>query len=349
MNDKQLLLLTKHIINPHRHLDSEEKILVNSCPQEIIKYIVLNQISTSFSHILSCSKCQRGLSKNFIINLGIAHGNNCLSRERIEEFSRTLAKDICQNIKMVVLKKNILWRKYSTDTLFRVSLDLDLLVKKEDLNFIENYFLNKGFKVKYNSPGREREFIRKDGCIVDIHLNIVKSTFGKISPFPKEIVEQISRELYETSKRNRNGYYYPLPEYNLLNLLLHFILHNRSRGLRHLYDFDQILSNKRIKWSNFLILLQRFHIVNYFHYIFKMSNKVYGTKIERPIRSSLSQRLAELLNNKFDIGQGFDLKEWRNAKKAEKRNFYLIWLLWEKNIIAKAIYLISSDKLNYCG
>ena len=159
-------------------------------------------------------------------------------------------------IEAMLLKGSYTAEKYYDTPALRPMCDIDILIRKKDLNKILELLCNNGYVISRTGNDATQKFhmphlITKSGNSIDFHADIYQNPFFT---WRKRI--DISRIWSMASKEKLYGVeVFNLPlEYNIVYLCTKIIIDNFRGKLLQLYDIALILSKSEMNWDKLYVV-----------------------------------------------------------------------------------------------
>jgi len=184
-------------------------------------------------------------------------------------------------IEIMLLKGSYTAEKYYDNPALRPMCDIDMLVKKKDLNKILELLLENGYLIDKADNNAVQKFhmpilITKSGNSIDFHADIYQNPF-----FTWRHRINMARIWNIAQKEKLYGvevFCLPL-EYNIVYLCTKIIMDNFRGNLLQLYDIALILSKSKINWNKLYVVAAELDSLKDVFCILYFAKKLYYTNI----------------------------------------------------------------------
>lgn len=328
----------------------EKKLLIIASRNKAIPFLF---------HFLDCSTCNQRLNKNTIEKISSLKKFALIWLLFYQDEKKSLNK-FCQKsrIKLIAFKDFSSYPKIKFHQQYLTGLDLDLLVKKNDLPQIESLLKEKGYKLqeylklKNNQEiiyYQEKNFVHPQKKLsIDLHLQTAiphQDEFNFLSP---QLISEFTQDLFLNSvniskTKQKNGLLCPEIEYFLMSLIIHYLGSDLLRGLRNLLDITQFANfyDKQINWNKFLLLSQKLKIKNFSLFLFLLGQNIFNINFPEGLKNKA----------KIPIKAFFLISYWSSEKIA----LFPLNIYWQmRNKEAKKIFyenfflkLLSADDVPF--
>ncbi|MBL7159448.1 nucleotidyltransferase family protein [Candidatus Microgenomates bacterium] len=240
---------------------------------QLLKMAQLNKATTFLSHFLDCQKCRSKLPSSSFEKLTNIY-TTCLAQQMMgEKEKKSLGKIFNQKqLKVVLLKDFSSYPKLYSGKIF-ITGDIDLLVKKNGLQKVEELIKKDGYSLRENlilkNPLNKKTFLYQEKSFfkkgkvpspyLDLHLQIAIPSIGEFRPISETVVKSLTDEVFKHSRKRKDHFFEPEIEYFLTFLIVHYFSSDLCTCLRNLYDIIALakLYEKQIDWQKFWRLTQR--------------------------------------------------------------------------------------------
>lgn len=317
--------------------------------ESLLTITVKNKAIPFLFHFLNCSSCKQKLSKNTLEKLSGYRKLTSFWPHFYQDEKSSLGK-FCQKkkIKAVLMKELSNYKKMAFHQKYLMGVDLDILIKKNDLTEIESFLKKRGYKLKEhlelkNKRGKiyyqEKNFIHpKKRLSIDLHPQLAIPHKDEFHFLSLKIIEKAGKEILQNSVcQKESRLYVPEIEYLLLSLIIHYLGSDILKGARNLFDIIQLanLYDDIVDWKKFLILTRNYKIYNYTCFIILLGCRIFDLSIPKGFRKSfrIPLRVKYLVNywpieriTIFPYVEKWQLKN-KKIKAMFDENFFLKLLL----------------------
>lgn len=227
---------------------------------------------------------------------------NAVIKMRFEQINNArLLKEIVmglrnENIEIVVLKGMAL-RKYYKLPENRIMGDIDILIKKEDMNKTEEFLKNMGYTPDEENHPIHKSFYCKDKTEIEVHWKLINNEeyySGDVDEFEKTIWDTLEASDFNGVKINVLSL-----ENTIIYLCMHMSVHVKYGGfqLSQLYDLAMVITNEyhNINWDKMLIRMEQYSIRRFFAATALFLHNELGVKIPQNVLQYSNKNDSDLL------------------------------------------------------
>jgi hypothetical protein len=303
-----------------------------------------NKLVFLFEHFLECKKCQSRLQDETIskyIKYKKIYLQSALYNKKLKkELGKFLKKS---KIKAVLLKNFSSYNNLSFYQNYLIGSDLDILIEKNSLQKVEEFFKDKNFK-KLKDLEIEVTFQNVQKYLnVDVH-HLISFPTGKRKSyfFNKSKINNLTDFFLKNSALDQNSNFYILDkELFLFSLIVHFWANNLGRGLRNLYDILYFAEcyKKQIDWKQISKYFANFNLSNLASLTFYLGEKLFGIpypyKLQQLIKPNLRVKLVIRYFSFEEITIFPHVEKWfsdnKRYRKIQQDQFFINLILNENN------------------
>jgi len=286
--DRLILLGSKNKLNSKEKKEIDLILDKNLDWEYILTTLKINKIAVLFYDNILDKK----IPKNIIQKLS-QRKKQLIMREKFMQKELFKLLDLLkkEDIEPVVMKGVVLANLYPAGA--RPFADLDILIKKEELQKVKDILLKKGYKL-YEHSRSEKEylehhkhliFFKKKKPSVEVHWDIVNNdTRININP----LVFINNSENIIISKKEVNIL---KPEHQFLHLCIHLIEHKFILSLRYYLDIKFLLKKykNKLDWDEIINISKQMNISNFVFHILNKTKKNLGLNISSKILNHLRE------------------------------------------------------------
>ncbi|MBW2991598.1 nucleotidyltransferase family protein [Candidatus Woesearchaeota archaeon] len=287
--EKELLILTCDL-NPSEEVKREardiisSKINIQKFFESAVKHKTLPLVLEKFGDIFP------GYEKEIKI-VKISHK---IKMDKILKELNLISKLFDEHkIPLIVLKGFPLAQALYGDYYLRTIGDIDLLIKKKDLEKAESLLFKEGYEF-YNNWGHTREWYmenhmhyeyvnkeKKTG--VEIHWNLRMRDGLKDNEIPEELFwNNLQKIKIKEHEFNSIG-----PEFMLLQNCFHFMAHNYALPLRYLYDAHLNVEKYDLNWKFIIELAKKYNGATYLYHMLYNIKRIFKTNVPNEVIKEL--------------------------------------------------------------
>jgi len=278
-------------------------ILTKNDFNELLKIAHLNKATTFLSHFLDCQRCQSKLTSTSIKKLNKSY-TTALAQHMINKKEKeTLGNYFRQRgLNALILKDFSSYPKLYSGKTFITSADIDLLIKKKDLNQTEKTIKKLGYCLGRNlilkNPidkktflYQEKSFFKKRGffsTVIDLHLQIAIPNSGEFKPVSKKVIQQLTTDVFKDAEKRKGCFFEPEIEYLLIFLIVHYFSSDLCTCLRNLFDIVKLsnLYEDRVDWKKFLNIAKQYKLERVALFVILLGSRVFKIRAPKALKFS---------------------------------------------------------------
>ena len=257
--------------------------------KKLLTTVEINKAVPFLFHFTICSTCREQLNKKTIKKLNDYQNFATMWQLLYQDEKKSLGK-YCQKegIKAILIKDFSSYPKIKLYQKYLIGIDLDILVKKNDLSKIESFLKKRGYRLKRdlslkNKRGKiyyqEKDFILpKKHTSLDIHTQIAIPHSDEFNFLSSKTMEDLTKTIFRNSRQpKQSNLYIPNKEIFLLSLIAHYQASDVLKGLRNFFDIIQFahLYDKEIDWEKFLKFAARFQLTSFSYFILLSGSQIF--------------------------------------------------------------------------
>lgn len=280
---------------------SKEDLLLLFCARKDADKQVINNIlgkNVNWDHITMCAQ-QHGISPLLYRNLCLTEDTTLLpewviknlrgqyyatvarNMKHYDELNKILGSFKKEGIDVVVLKGAALAEAVYQDISLRGFNDIDILVRKNDLNRAKNVAIAGGYALeKIHSPeaymekfGYNLHYIKD--ITLEIHWNISRRIGNE--QYIKIDIDEVWNNAIPLKISNDDSKMLS-PEDQLIHLSIHLASHNYDR-LIWFCDISEIIRHYDIKWEKLIQNARKYRTKAYVYYTLYFTSELFGVKV----------------------------------------------------------------------
>lgn len=205
------------------------------------------------------------------------------------------------NIEAISFKGPILSFMVYGDIALRQYTDLDILIKKNDINKIIKLFNNYGFTSTNSNEVSVNDFnvisfFTKSGTFLEIHSEVISNNYGIKINTEEMFFTSYKKQLF----KNYNINIFDMEE-NLVYLSIHASKHLYER-LSWICDIDRFINNYQdeINWNKVMEISKSLHVERMLLLTLSLSKQLFHTKLNKYILTLIMED-TEICKFKFDF------------------------------------------------
>lgn len=302
------------------------------------------------------------LPKEFKKKLALQTSKSFIHHERLLKELTFLFRIFRENeIPLIVLKGIPLSQELYNSPYLRPTSDIDLLIKKRDLEKACSLLTQAGYKTRENKiiditkippkrQGRHLPDLKKENIKLDLHRTLTPENWDF------DISENFFWERTYEVKIDFNNFTTLNPELLFIHLCIHAIEHSFMFIL--LYDISLTTKKYELDWNKIYLLSKRYKLSTFIYYILLQSIKIYDVDLPKNIflkfkkdSSIIKLFILKKLNFPESVGMGKDRAKFRVLKSICPRSFVFRILSILRHIIKpyKIIDIITGFKQIFFG
>lgn len=288
-------------------LSVENKKLINIDDKHInwrylINLAFYNDVLTiiySYADLKEVKSRIKNEAKNTVIKMRFQQINNAALLKEIVTGLRN------ENIEIVVLKGMAL-RKYYNLAENRIMGDIDILVKKKDMDKAEKFLKNMGYTPDEENHPIHKSFFCKDKTEIEVHWKLINNEeyYSKdVADFEKLIWDTLEVSDFNGVKINVLSL-----ENTIIYLCMHMSVHVKYGGfnLSQLYDLAMVITkeNHNINWDKMLNRMELYSVRRFFAATALFLHNELGVEIPKSVLQYSNKNDSALLVKYLFIRKG---------------------------------------------
>lgn len=297
-NEVKLLVSYLNVENDKQNISYKRSLLSKKLDwQKVLTLARQNDIATLFYHNFKKTgqedlippKIRQEFEKSYF---GINFQNICY----FEELKRILLLFSNSGIEVIILKGMALTNKIYGNAALRPMADIDILVKKQDIDQVEKLLTSSGYMI--NKSRLQKEWYRENhhhlapfynpnkGICIEVHYDLL--------PPRKAIHLEIDQvwQRAKTERIDRIDTKILCTEDMLIHLCLHLYVSTCVGRIKHLVDIAQLLRyvKEDIDWDMVEKEASKNHFIDYIYYSLYPARRLLGARIDGQILNRFKRK-----------------------------------------------------------